>query len=236
MKPPEELYDLDQDPEQVTNLIDDVRYREPVEELRGELERWMVESCDLGLMPEGVMHQRCANRSPWEVGHDAKTYPIAEVYRTADHASRSNPVVKDAERTSDPSDDLLVRYWQAVGLLNRIANKQSIDLEDVRRRLSAEESVCVRIVLAETLGRSEEETDRRLALDQLLKMSDARTASLWDAMAAMNALAHLSCTADEVQGRIASIRTDVVFPHQRYSPYLDRLKQDLQEQLLGQGE
>lgn len=51
-KPPEELYDLEADPDEVNNLAGDRRFRAKLEELRGALDRWIVETKDLGGIPE----------------------------------------------------------------------------------------------------------------------------------------------------------------------------------------
>jgi N-sulfoglucosamine sulfohydrolase len=45
----EELYDFENDPDALVNLVDDPRYRTELERLRGELEAWMVEHGDPAL-------------------------------------------------------------------------------------------------------------------------------------------------------------------------------------------
>jgi N-sulfoglucosamine sulfohydrolase len=42
----EEFYDYEQDPDALHNLIDDPRYQSEINRLRGQLERWMVETGD----------------------------------------------------------------------------------------------------------------------------------------------------------------------------------------------
>ena len=56
-KSAEELYDLDEDPDQVTNLVNDPEYKAIRDELRGELARQMIEIRDLGLLPENEIHE-----------------------------------------------------------------------------------------------------------------------------------------------------------------------------------
>jgi uncharacterized sulfatase len=51
-KPKEELYDVEADPDEVHNLADDPRYRGKLAELRAALDRWLVETKDLGAIPE----------------------------------------------------------------------------------------------------------------------------------------------------------------------------------------
>jgi uncharacterized sulfatase len=51
-KPSEELYDTAQDPFELNNLAKDPGSKEILDALRAELERWMMETRDLGLLPE----------------------------------------------------------------------------------------------------------------------------------------------------------------------------------------
>jgi uncharacterized sulfatase len=51
-KPVEELYDLETDPYELENLADTASHRQTLTRLRGELDRWMSEVGDLGLVPE----------------------------------------------------------------------------------------------------------------------------------------------------------------------------------------
>ncbi len=51
-RPKEELYDLQADPEETRNLAGDSAYREPLENLRGRLERWIETTGDQGRQPE----------------------------------------------------------------------------------------------------------------------------------------------------------------------------------------
>jgi arylsulfatase A-like enzyme len=57
-KPEEELYDLETDPYELHNLIDDPAYVEKAEELRTELQRWMDDIGDMGFIPEDDMISR----------------------------------------------------------------------------------------------------------------------------------------------------------------------------------
>jgi len=54
-KPEEELYDLNADPHELNNLIDDPAYQEKAEELRTALKKWMDDVGDMGFIPETEM-------------------------------------------------------------------------------------------------------------------------------------------------------------------------------------
>lgn len=51
-KPREELFDCVNDPHELNNLAEQPQYREKLEELRAECDRWLAEIDDKGLMPE----------------------------------------------------------------------------------------------------------------------------------------------------------------------------------------
>jgi uncharacterized sulfatase len=64
-KPAEELYDTDIDPHEVTNLADDPAQRARLEAMRAELDRWMKETGDLGLVPEVELKARMRPTGSW---------------------------------------------------------------------------------------------------------------------------------------------------------------------------
>ncbi len=57
-RPPEELYDIETDPWEVHNLIDDPEFGEIADRLRGALDRWRNDIHDMGDIPEAEMVER----------------------------------------------------------------------------------------------------------------------------------------------------------------------------------
>jgi hypothetical protein len=56
-RPAEELYDLKADPFEINNLALNHAYTKPLAELRNTLYKWMVDSRDLGLIPEPIAEE-----------------------------------------------------------------------------------------------------------------------------------------------------------------------------------
>ena len=56
-KPVEELYDTEADPHEIHNLADDPRHADKLAELREQLENWMLETGDLGMIPEPILDE-----------------------------------------------------------------------------------------------------------------------------------------------------------------------------------
>lgn len=56
-RPPEELYDLENDPLETINLANQAKYREVLFENRNRLYSWMIENKDMGLIPEPILEE-----------------------------------------------------------------------------------------------------------------------------------------------------------------------------------
>lgn len=65
-KPIEELYDTEADPHEVNNLAGDPRHGDKLKELRGRLVEWMVETQDLGLIPEPILDEAQRPDARWQ--------------------------------------------------------------------------------------------------------------------------------------------------------------------------
>lgn len=59
-RPAEELYDLEADPHETVNLVDDPAHAQALAEMRARLERWIEETGDLGRFPESDAALRAA--------------------------------------------------------------------------------------------------------------------------------------------------------------------------------
>lgn len=164
-KPPEELYDLELDPEQMHNLVDSPEHAEVLHTMRSELRDWMVSTRDLGLLSEYELHHRAAGGPTMAVGADPEGYPIE---RLLDAAEVANFATRDArpERVdallallADPES--AVRRWGATGLAVHFRSESAkVDpatsraLQKAIQPLTAalsDESASVRITAAEAL-------------------------------------------------------------------------------------
>lgn len=121
-KQSEELYDLDNDPECVDNLIDDPAYAQRVEDMRTALRQWQLDIHDSGLIPETELVRRAdANAlTPYELVRDPELYGLPAYLDAADIALAQDPANRDKLRALLDSPDVGLRYWGIVGgfLLN----------------------------------------------------------------------------------------------------------------------
>ncbi len=57
-KPKEELYDLENDPHEIRNLAESADHQKVLNEMRAALDQWIVETKDLGEVPEKELIRR----------------------------------------------------------------------------------------------------------------------------------------------------------------------------------
>ena len=114
-KPLEELYDIENDPEEVHNLADDPAFSEVKDDLREKLFGWMIETQDLGLLDETEIVVRAAEHCgvSREVGIRCENFE--RILETADLARLGEEGKKELlHRLGDP--DSAVRFWAVSGL------------------------------------------------------------------------------------------------------------------------
>jgi len=221
-KPPEELYDLEADPDEIANLADRPEHRATLERLREALREWMLAVRDVGLLPEGEIHARAGSATPYEMGHDAQRYPLERILETAELASSLRPDATGLllDRLADA--DSAVRYWAAMGLLMRGAGAVGQSAAALRKAL-ADSSPYVRIVAAEALAQYGDPSDRNRALAVLLELAPADRHGVYVSLAALNAIDALGEKARPLRDRVAKLpREDPAAPA-RMRSYIPRL-------------
>ncbi len=162
VKPYEELYDCQNDPHELHNLIDDPNQEPVLTRLRGALSDWMETHLDLGFVPESVLadaERNLGSRYALYRGQGG----LKAWKRLAQMAALTQPAhlihtTRFVEGLRDP--DPAVRYWAAIGLGN---------LDDIRPALGAitaaleDPSDSVRVAAAKSLDKLGQ-TDRAIAV------------------------------------------------------------------------
>ena len=164
-KPFEELYDVENDPEEIANLTDDPEYSDLKDQMRTQLFAWMIETRDLGLIDETEMIVRAAEYDGvnYEVGTHCEHY--AHILATADFPRLGEAgKAKLIDRLDDP--DSAVRYWAITGLM-------SYELEDtVLQRIGLlvrDESLSVSLAAADLLCQNNRPAGAMPALERALQ-------------------------------------------------------------------
>lgn len=148
-KPVEELYDATEDPFETNNLADDPRYSEVLKRMRERCRQWMIESGDMGLLPEYEMLVRAEGKTPYDVAFEPEANPVERLAEVADLANRRDAaIVPEFVRLLSDADSV-IRYWAATGLVG--LGGKAAPAEDALKKAVSDEAPYVAVTAAEGL-------------------------------------------------------------------------------------
>jgi uncharacterized sulfatase len=225
-KAPEELYDLQSDPDEVHNLATDPQHRDILEHMNKAQTDLVLRIRDVGFLPEGEIHSRSDGESPYDMARDGDRYPLDRILKSAVNASFLSPEGLSSSQAALHDSDSAVRYWGAMGVLMRGRD----GVAEARRELQAalkDESPYVRIVAAEALGRFGTAVDAEEALAVLVELGPIDRNGVFVSMAALNALESLGEKADPASDAIRKFPAQGEVPDARYNSYVPRLLESL---------
>jgi uncharacterized sulfatase len=225
-KPPEELYDLRSDPDEVTNLAGSPANEAILRRLRQAQQEHARASRDVGFLPEGERFSRAPGTCPYDLGHDDRLYPFGRIFATAELASLLRPEALPELKKALGDTDSAVRYWAALGILMRGRNGFDDAAAELRAALD-DRSPYVRVVAAQALGQYGSADDGSRALRTLVELSDWSQQDVFVAMAALNALDALGTKIAPVADAVRALPAKGRVPDPRYAPYVPRLLEDL---------
>jgi len=227
-KPPEELYDLQSDPDEVKNLAASPAHSKIKAKLRQAQQDHALKIRDVGFIPEGERFVRAQGGSPYDLGHDDSKYPLARILETAELASMFQPEALPGLRKATTDSDSAVRYWAVLGVLMR--GQLAVDAAHNELRVALKDSSAdVRITAAQALGQFGTETDLAEVLPLLAGQADWSKHSVFSAVAALNSIDALGAKAAPLAAIIRSMPTNGPAPDIRFKSYVPRLVEDLQE-------
>lgn len=227
-KPPEELFDLQSDPDEVKNLADSPDHQVVLRRMRGALRSELLAWRDLGFLPEGEIHSRAGKDAPWTMGRDDSRYPMRAIMEMAELASSLKPDVTARLVNGLKAPDSAVRYWAAMGLLMRGEPAASEARAALQRALD-DDSPAVRVVAAEALGRYGASADIEKALALLVEHGNLHKHDTFTAMLALNAVEAMGDRAAPARERIAALPNQVKDMPPRMGGYVGRLLEKLRK-------
>lgn len=221
-KPPEELYDLQTDPDEVRNLVASPDHQAVLNELRAALREHLLTTRDAGFLPEAEWPRRAAGASLYEADRDPQRYPLERILATAELASGLKPDALPQLQAALRDPDSGVRYWAALGLLMRGSNAVVPARAPLRAALQ-DESPSVRVVAAQALGQFGGEADLAAALQVLRALASPRENGALLAVQTLNAVDALGEKAAPLQDFLRTLpRRDPAAPA-RVNEYAPRL-------------
>jgi len=168
-KPTEELYDTHNDPHEMHNLANDPAYKEILERLREEHLNWVLETRDLGLVPEAEIQAREKELgSAWAILNERDdAQKFMEQLRLAASTSLAGADVVGPLTVLLKSPESTFRYWAAIGLGN--AGEASLQAEPQLVQMAHnDDSESVRIAAARALCRMDRPEEGLRALIDIL--------------------------------------------------------------------
>lgn len=221
-KAPEELYDLSSDRDEIHNLANTPVHQSVLERFRNAHVAHALKIRDVCLLPEREMHARSQGTTPYAMARDADQYPLERILLAADMSSRTDPARRSDFEALLKDPDSAVRYWGAIGLLNR--GDQAVVLhKDLLQRALSDASLDVRIAAAQALASHTDGPLRENALATLATLAPPQTHGVLVSMAALAAVESLGEIAAPLRAEIAKLPTTGSSPDKRYNDYVPRL-------------
>ena len=227
-KPPEELYDLAADRDEVNDLAQSPAHRAVLDELRAAHRQHTLAIRDVGLLPEVELHSRPGvDGAPYDVGHDPRQYPMERVLAAAELASGLKPGVtpKLLEALRDP--DSGVRYWGAMGVLMRGESELKLARPAIVNAL-ADVAPGVRVVAAEILGRFGTSAELAQSLAVLIALADPVENGVYLSAQALNAIDALGKKAAPLKARVLALPKPGADTSDRVKPIIASLVRSIE--------
>lgn len=197
-KPDEELFDLQSDPDEVVNLATDPDQAERLNAMRSALKQWMIQTRDLGVLPEAEMHRRAGKQAPRAMA-TSEAFPIKELVDAAWDASDAwrafhEGVVENMSDRAD-SNDSGIRYWAARGLHLGLQSHAGVVADELVQTavgmvdtLMNDPSPTVRVAAAEALLDFGSDRQKTAAAKELLSLTNLPEDGYYVGIAALNVI------------------------------------------------
>jgi len=196
---PEELYDIENDPDNINNLANNSEYASELEQLRNVNRQIIHENFDSGFFPEGELWERSKQGElPYTevINNCKKEWKMAA--NAADKATLQ-PTVKGVKSMLN-SKYSTVRFWGATGSV--ILGDEAISLKNNLLPLLNDESDDVRVVSAEALYLLNE---KEFAIKALLEVLNK--GNLYVKLRALNVISNRKIKDKRVLNKIETLDT-----------------------------
>lgn len=186
VKPSEELYDLEQDPDEVENLAGSEQHATTVARMRTALREHVLSTGDLGFLSELEMHARAGDGAPWQLTQGEGAGELETAFEAAWLATERASAPESVRSLLD-DDDAAVRYWGVIGADLRGPEEVS-ECRERLVQLLEDDALAVRIASAEALGRHGGRAGRELAFAAVRPLCDVSENPVLVTVAALCAL------------------------------------------------
>jgi arylsulfatase A-like enzyme len=221
-KSPEELYDLQSDPDEVKNLANLPEHQAILLKLRQAEQDKARAIRDVGLVPEGDRLAKSVGSSSYDYGQDASKYPFEKVFATAELASMMKPEAVPQLRQAMADGDSTVRYWAAMGMLMRRAPAVKEAKAELEKALT-DSATSIRIAAAWALADSGAIEDSEKALAVLAELAPWDKNGIFTSMAVLTAIDNLGVKATGLREAVKTWPATGPFPDAHFEPFVPSL-------------
>jgi arylsulfatase A-like enzyme len=216
--PPEQLFDLQQDPHEIDNLARSPEHRAIKDRLSRALFQHMESTMDLGFLPEAELHRRTTGISPYDWARQPGNYDYDRIQLVAAEVTLGQSLSSAKQAAQLRDAEPAVRYWtlRGIGLAAQDDPAAAQAHLPTLRHLLEDQSTDVAITAADLLVRHGVESDQTVALQRLADWANP-AGNHFTAIAALTVLDKLGPVAAPVHAVLKSYPLETVnLPHPRY--------------------
>ena len=149
-----ELFDSKEDPWHVTNLESQLKVQKRFKELSEELDRWMIATRDIGLIPEPMFHDLVEENKEYKTLYEyaqSDDYPVEQILEVAKASSSGDPEKLSTYFEYLKDGNPVIRFWGAYGLF--LIRSKDAEVQSALREIIKNDGLSAnRIMAAQALG------------------------------------------------------------------------------------
>ncbi len=217
-KPVEELFDLQQDPSEVNNLAKSEKHAVKLKEMRDALRNWMIESLDLGVVPEAEMHRLATTMSPrtFAKENESKIQHWIRLSFDSLEGDTKPGHLQELAKTGDSVE----RFWAIRGLALKTPNAEN--LSSVFQLIN-DESPSVAIAACDATITHGSKDQINMATDRLIELANVESTGHFAAIAALNVIDMNSTLSNEQLEKLKQLPRSLATPPTRVGKYVGKL-------------
>lgn len=155
-KPIYELFDTKKDPWHVANLASQKEHQKRLKILSEELDRWMIEIRDIGLIPEPMFHDLAGKGKKYNTLYEyaqSEDYPVEQILEVAKTARTGDPGKRSNYLNYLKDNHPVIRFWGAYGLF--LIQVNDMEVQAALKKVIENDNIAAnRIMAAQALGLS----------------------------------------------------------------------------------
>lgn len=131
-RPYEFLFDTQQDPWEMNNLVNQPTYQSLLHKMRKQLDASIIQSQEIMFLPEYELANLTQNnRTAYDYRTNTETYPLKEIYAAAKLSGKRDLATTARQIKLLQSKNNIIRYWAAVGLRSQNFNDLKAFKEEI---------------------------------------------------------------------------------------------------------